>query len=467
MRKGKRARIDWLRIPAVSMVVLLEACSSTCPSGTTMDGALCRKNAALSSAGTSGEGTSSDGTFGEGTSLAGTSSAAPSAGASSGQSDPTARGAAGRSGQAGESASAGGAPGATAAGIKGGAAASAAGASGNEGYAGSAVAASFAGSGAAGGSENGGAAGAAAAGDGTEMQSAPNCVPEICDNIDNDCDQKIDEDVIRPCGPPMMIGICKPGTETCKAGAWAGTCVGAVNAGTEICDAEGLDENCNGMVNETCECTAGATQPCGMTRGACISGMQTCTSAGRWPADCSGSVQPSPETCDGQDNDCDGNTDEDVLNACGGCGDLANAAGSSCTISKNSCKSTGSYRCVGQATVCDALPPTGTAEVCNGEDDDCDGSVDEGLMNVCGGSCLVQLTDMRDQPCRVQGVGNCNVAGTWKCSGTSGMQCISKNCEYECVDGSNSVTTNDPCGWAASPDRSANHACVPTDPSCG
>ena len=40
---------------------------------------------------------------------------------------------------------------------------------------------------------------------------------QICDNQDNDCDQKIDEEVTRPCGPQMM-GVCKPGTEKCASG---------------------------------------------------------------------------------------------------------------------------------------------------------------------------------------------------------------------------------------------------------
>lgn len=53
--------------------------------------------------------------------------------------------------------------------------------------------------------------------------------------------------------------------------------------------------------------------------GACTEGTRTCLETNTWSA-CEGGVPPRMEFCDGgADNDCDGDSDEGVLNACGNC----------------------------------------------------------------------------------------------------------------------------------------------------
>ncbi len=72
----------------------------------------------------------------------------------------------------------------------------------------------------------------------------------------------------------------------------------------EVCN--GLNDNCdpNGLVDEN------LVRSCGLTRGRCRSGTQTCSN-GAWGS-CTGNIEPSPEnfingTCfDLSDNDCDG-----------------------------------------------------------------------------------------------------------------------------------------------------------------
>ncbi|MCK6548802.1 putative metal-binding motif-containing protein [Myxococcota bacterium] len=82
---------------------------------------------------------------------------------------------------------------------------------------------------------------------------------------------------------------------------------------------------------------------------------------------------PSPEVCDGADNDCDGVADDG--NPGGGEACDSGVAGV-CSVGATSCES-GALVCV--QTV---FPST---DVCNQQDDDCDGTVDEGATEVCDG----------------------------------------------------------------------------------
>ena len=80
---------------------------------------------------------------------------------------------------------------------------------------------------------------------------------EICDWIDNDCDGEVDDDITRVCGSD--IGTCTTGMQSCVFGEW-GACTGEITSIPEICD--GLDNDCdevidNGVMNACGVCGAG------------------------------------------------------------------------------------------------------------------------------------------------------------------------------------------------------------------
>ena len=191
---------------------------------------------------------------------------------------------------------------------------------------------------------------------------------ELCNGVDDNCNGQIDEG--NPGGGVACVtgkfGVCSPGTTLCTSGALA--CKQNVQPSPEICD--GVDNNCNGVVDEGCNCINGATQSCYSgapgTAGNGPCHAGTKTCVAGNYGPCAGEVTPKAEVCNGLDDDCDGAID----NGNPGGGVL-------CATGKLGVCAAGSTVCTGGAIVCGQLQQP-SAEVCNGIDDDCDGAVDNG-----------------------------------------------------------------------------------------
>jgi len=156
----------------------------------------------------------------------------------------------------------------------------------------------------------------------------------------------------------------------------------AKNVTAEVCD--GLDNDCDGVVDDgllapACEngkgVCAGAVRACG---GAV--GWKACTASeyGAAAAKAGAAYQAVETLCDGKDNDCDGTIDE-------GC-DCLDGARRSCGSAVGAC-AMGFQQCVsGKWSACvGGVKPA--AELCDGVDNDCDGSIDEELSRTCVTAC--------------------------------------------------------------------------------
>jgi hypothetical protein len=220
-------------------------------------------------------------------------------------------------------------------------------------------------------------------------------------------------------------------------------------SGPEDCDAGfGCDGGRCVPLSGSCEClaaNAGNTRTCydANASGVCF-GTQTCDPGSGWSG-CTAST-PSTEVCNGLDDDCDQQIDELVVHDPPTCANT-NAFGA-CSAP---------YLCGGAAGWrCEAREPA--EDTCNYQDDDCDGTVDEGFLDpatgrylalencgACGISCIGALPNATET-CALssEGVPRCEVdrcdrgyfqSGPLACTPASAGACTPCESDHACRGG--------------------------------
>ena len=224
---------------------------------------------------------------------------------------------------------------------------------------------------------------------------------ESCNGADDDCDSTIDEDAVDAStfyADADGDGFGDTGSMTQACSQPDGyvsndfdcddTRSGVNPSAAEVCN--GLDDNCDGFTDEDAiDKTTYYRDGDGDGYGDPVTTTAECSQPAGYVLDSSdcddsaSSIYPgAPETCNGMDDDCDGSTDEDAIDASTYYQDADGDGYGDPYSSGQACDQPPGY--VVDSTDCDdsasSIYPD-APETCNGMDDDCDGSTDEDAID--------------------------------------------------------------------------------------
>ena len=259
--------------------------------------------------------------------------------------------------------------------------------------------------------------------------------PEICDGADNDCDGDVDDDdsslegaytyyadadgdgvggsqfSVDACQAPDGYVLTSDDCDDLNAQTYPGA--------TEICDLE--DNNCDSQIDEGLAQTWYADVDSD-GYGDPGNGVSNCEAPVGFVSnsdDCNDLAPEShpgaSEVCDLDDNDCDGTVDEGVGSTW--YADSDNDGFGNGSVSTVSCEAPSGY--VSNALDCDDYTSTtnpSSYEVCDGVDNDCDGTVDEG--DAINATTWYSDADGDGYPDAVNGVSSCTQPSGAETSGT-------------------------------------------------